>query len=150
MTYYQTKFSLTKSQIEKIGSAIKDNTEVTLRLSKADMNQHGYNLPLTSTQINKLGDGNVHDIKFSLAQLKFIINKIKKVHVGGFLPLAALIPILATVLGGVGTAAGTIASRVQQSQADKETARHNRALEEQLNKTGSGRSNKKQGKGLRL
>src|SRR5579872_7468989 len=147
MVYYQTKFSLTKSQIEKIGIAIKDNTEVTLRLSKSDMNQHGYNLPLTSTQINKLNDGNVHDIKFSLAQLKFISNKINKIHVGGLLPLAALIPIIMSVLGGVATVTGTVASRVQQSQTDKETARHNRVLEEQSKKTGTGRS---KGKGLRL
>lgn len=143
MTYYQTKFTLTKSQIEKIAIAIKGNTEVTLRLSKTDMNQHGYNLPLTATQINKLHDGNVHDLKFSSAQLKFISNKIKK---GGLLPLAVLIPIIAAALGGVSTVAGTVASRVQQSQADKETARHNRALEDQL-KTGKGRS---KGKGLRL
>jgi hypothetical protein len=147
MVYYETKFNLTKSQIEKIGSAIKGNTEVTLRLSKADMNRDGYNLPLTKAQVNKLIDGNVHDVKFSSAQLKFISNKINKLHVGGFLPLAALIPIVAAALGGVATVTGTVASRVQQSQADKETARHNRVLEEQLKKTGTGRS---KGKGLRL
>ena len=78
MTYYQTKFSLTKNQLQKIASAVADNTEVTLRLSKANFNLQGYNLPLTLAQINKLNDGNVHDLKFSSAQIKYINNKIKK------------------------------------------------------------------------
>ena len=80
-------------------------------------------------------DGHADDITFSLPQLKFIRNKIKKVHVSRFLPLAALIPLIMSVLSGVGTVAGTVASRVQQAQADKETSRHNMALEDQL-KTG--------------
>ena len=93
MTYYQTKFSLTKNQLQKIANAVQDNTEITLRLSKANFNQQGYNLPLTHTQINKLNDGNVHDLNFFSAQMKYINNKIKKhpdVKNGGFLPLAAL------------------------------------------------------------
>src|ERR1044072_2775750 len=140
MTYYQTKFSLTKNQLQKIASAVHDNTEITLRLSKANFNQQGYNLPLTHTQINKLNDGNVHNLKFSSAQMKYINNKIKKhpdVKNGGFLPLAALIPIVATVLGGLGSVAGTIASSVQKSQANSENERHNRELENQL-KSGTG------------
>ena len=68
MTYYQTKFSLTKNQLQKIATAVHDNTEITLRLSKTNYNQQGFNLPLTHTQINKLNDGNVHDLKFSLTQ----------------------------------------------------------------------------------
>ena len=49
--------------------------------------------------------------------MKYINNKIKKhpdVKNGGFLPLATLIPIVATVLGGLGSVAGTIASSVQK------------------------------------
>ena len=140
MTYYQTKFSLTKNQLQKIATAVHDNTEITLRLSKTNYNQQGFNLPLTHTQINKLNDGNVHDLKFSLTQMKYIKNKIKKhpdVKNGGFLPLAALIPIVATVLGGLGSVAGTVASTVQKSQANSEIERHNRELENQL-KSGTG------------
>ena len=140
MTYYQTKFSLTKNQLQKIASAIHDNTEITLRLSKSNFNTKGYNLPLTHTQLNKLNDGNVHDLKFSLTQIKFINNKIKKhpdLKSGGFLPLAALIPIVATVLGGLGSVAGTIASSVQKNRANTENERHNRELENQL-KSGAG------------
>src|SRR5260221_14640613 len=99
MTYYQTKFELTKSQLQKIASAVHENKEVTLRLSKANFSQQGYNLPLTQTQINKLNDGEIHDLKFSSGQIKFITSKIKKhggVKDGGFLPLAALIPIIST------------------------------------------------------
>ena len=152
MTYYQTKFILTKSQLEKIASAVRDNTEVTLRLSKVNFSPQGHNLPLTHTQINKLNDGNFHDIKFSLAQMKFINNKIKKqVKNGGFLPLAALIPIIATALGGIGSVAGTVASAVQKGQANRETERHNREIENQL-KSGTGLkvSKKKTAKGLYL
>ena len=140
MTYYQTKFSLTKNQLQKIATAVHDNTEITLRLSKTNYNQQGFNLPLTHTQINKLNDGNVHDLKFSMAQMKYIKNKIKKhpdIKNGGFLPLAALIPIVATVLGGLGSVAGTVASTVQKSQANSEIERHNRELENQL-KSGTG------------
>ena len=78
MTYYQIKFSLTKNPLQKIASTDTNNIEVTLRLSKANFNPQGYNLPLTHTQVNKLNDGNVHDLKFSSAQMKYINNKIKK------------------------------------------------------------------------
>ena len=140
MTYYQTKFTLSKNQLQKIARAIQDNSEITLRLSKDNANPQGYGLPLTQTQINKLNDGNVHDLKFSSAQMKFISSKIKNhpdVKNGGFLPLAALIPIIATVLGGLGSVAGTIASTVQKGQANSEIERHNRELENQL-KSGAG------------
>lgn len=135
MTYYQTKFSLTKNQIQKIASAVQHDSEIVLRLSKDNFNQQGYNLPLTHSQINKLNDGNVHDLKFSKAQMEFIKHKIKKhssVKNGGFFPLAALIPIVASVLGGLGSAAGAIASTVQKSKANSENERHNRELEKQL------------------
>ena len=136
MTYYQTKFSLTKNQIQKIACAVQDNSGVTLRLSKANFNQQGYNLPLTNSQIDKLKDGKVHDLKFSLSQMQYIKHKVKK-HSGGFLPLVSLIPIIASVLGGVGSAAGAIASSVQKSKANSETERHNRELEQQL-RSGTG------------
>ena len=157
MAYTVTKFSLTESQLEKIAKAIHSKSEFTLRLNKTGINVQGYGLPLTKTQVNKIKDGNVHDIKFSLAQVKYISNKIK-IHVGGslafdeikkggFLPL---IPIIASVLAGLGTAAGAVASRVQQAKADQETKRHNEAVEKQL-KEGTGlKLGKKKGKGLRL
>ena len=119
MAYSQTKFSLTENQIHKIANAVKDGTDVTLRLSKGNMNKEGYNLPLTKTQINKLNDGAIHDLEFSVAQIKFIQNKIKKHSTGGLLPLA-LIPIIAAALGGVGTVAGTVATAVQKSQANRD------------------------------
>ena len=154
MTYHQTKFILTKNQLQKIASAVHDNTEVTLRLSKVNFNPQGYNLPLTSTQLNTLNDGNFHDLKFSLAQIKHISNKIKKhadIKNGGFLPLAALIPIIASALGGAGAIAGTVASAVQKGQANKEMERHNRQIESEL-KSGTGLkvSKRKTAKGLYL
>src|SRR5260221_14579533 len=104
MVYYQTKFSLTKNQLQKIAAAVHENKEITLRLSNANFSQQGYNLPLTQAQINKLSDGATHDLEFSAAQIKFI-KKSVGIKDGGFLPLAALIPIVATVLGGLGSVA---------------------------------------------
>ena len=46
-------------------------------------------------------------------------------------------PIVATVLGGLGSVAGTVASTVQKSQANSENERHNKELENQL-KSGTG------------
>ena len=56
---------------------------------------------------------------------------------GGFLPLLALIPIIASALGATGALAGGISSAVSAAKSNAEQARHNRAIEEQL-KSGSG------------
>ena len=165
MSYQETRFSLTNGQLKKITKGVHDNEEFTLRLSKVNNNVQGYSLPLTSTQIKKLDDGNVHDIKFSLSQVNYITNKVRKhsdIKKGGFLPL---IPIIAGVLAAGASVAGTVASRVQQAKADKEMERHNREMEKensgiglknkkgeglrQKEKSGSGLKTKK-GKGLRL
>ena len=47
MTYHQTKFILTKNQLQKIATAVHDNTEVTLRLRTVNFNPQGFNLSLT-------------------------------------------------------------------------------------------------------
>ena len=143
MAYHQTKFSLSKTQLKKIASAVRKNEEFTLRLGKSIISNRGYNLPLTRTQLNKLSDGNLHDIKFSLAQVKHIDHKIGKhanIKEGGLLPLVTLIPLIASALGAAGGVAGTIAGRVQQHKADKEQQRHNQEMERLA----------KAGKGLRL
>jgi hypothetical protein len=62
---------------------------------------------------------------------------------GGFLPLAALIPIIAGAVGAAGGLTGGIASAVSSTKSNAEQARHNRAIEEiteaELSKTtGSG------------
>ena len=56
---------------------------------------------------------------------------------GAFLPLATIIPIVATVLSEMGSVAWAAASTVQKSQANAEIERHNRELENQL-KSGTG------------
>jgi hypothetical protein len=58
-------------------------------------------------------------------------------HQGGFLPLAALIPLLGGIAGGVGGLTGGIASAVSAAKGNREQERHNRAIEDQL-KSGSG------------
>src|SRR5271163_4208680 len=56
---------------------------------------------------------------------------------GGFLPLAALIQLIFGGIGAAGGLAGGISSAVSAVKSNTEQARHNRAVEEQLN-AGSG------------
>ena len=78
-----------------------------------------------------------------------------KQYQGGFLPLAALIPLIGGILGGVGGAAGGIASAVNSTKSAAEQARHNREIEKiEREKTGLGTKCdckfKKYGEGLFL
>ena len=87
--YFEVNTKLTKSQLNKLKAATKDNTDVTLRLSTnmfgKDENVYPHKLLLTKTQAEKLkksGDSSVSgtaDIKFSKTQIK------KLAQSGGFL-----------------------------------------------------------------
>lgn len=80
----KTKVYLSDSQINKLKSAFKNDSEVTLQINKSlEPNNDIY---LTKTQINKINEGKRITIKKS--QLKW--------KNGGFLPL--LLPALATAL----------------------------------------------------
>lgn len=58
---------------------------------------------------------------------------------GGFLPLAALIPLIGGIMGGIGGLTGGIASAVSSAKTNKEQERHNRAIETiEQSKSGSG------------
>ena len=82
--YFEVNTKLTKSQLNKLKAATKDNTDVTLRLSTnmfgTDENVYPHKLLLTKTQAEKLkkSDG-AADIKFSKTQIK------KLAQSGGFL-----------------------------------------------------------------
>ena len=145
MEYNRFKTHLTKSQLEKIGHALKNNTSCTIRI-KMD-NNGAYHLMVSTRQYNKLMKGGYHDIELS----KNHIQQFKKIHpdlkIGGFLPLVALIPLIASALAGVGGITGGIATAVTKAKDSAEMARHNREVEKSL---GSGFHLHPQGKGLHL
>ena len=82
--YFEVNTKLTKSQLNKLKAATKDNTDVTLRLSTnmfgTDENVYPHKLLLTKTQAEKLKKSEgAADIKFSKTQIK------KLAQSGGFL-----------------------------------------------------------------
>src|SRR5277367_5571291 len=108
--------------------------KVTIRLTKLNL-QGDHKLQLTQTQINKIKKAkNGVQLNLSETQLKQLEQLEKN---GGFLPLAALIPLIFGGIGAAGGLAGGISSAVSAVKSNAEQARHNRAVEEQL-KAGSG------------
>ena len=145
--YYLHGLSLTDGQIEKIIKSANEHESVTIRLSRANFTGD-HKLPLTRMQINQLSRTKTGvNLKLSYAQMKHIndiVSNIRKKYHGGFIPLLALIPIIASALGAAGGLAGGVASAVSASNnakaaavAQAELERHNREVESQL-KAGSG------------
>jgi wobble nucleotide-excising tRNase len=145
--YYLHGMSLTNGQIKKILTSANKHESVKIRLSRANFTGD-HKLPLTRTQINQLSTTKTGFIlKLSYAQIKHIndiVSNIRKKYHGGFIPLLALIPIIASALGAAGGLAGGVASAVSASNnakaaaaAQAELERHNREVESQL-KAGSG------------
>src|SRR6478609_7308302 len=136
--YHQYGVNLSRGQAKKIYVAHRKGTGATIKLAKLNL-QGDHKLPLTQTQINKIKKvKNGVQLNLSETQLKHMEKT------GGFLPLLTLIPIIASALGAAGGLAGGISSAVsasksnaEQARLNAETARHNRAVEEQL-KAGSG------------
>jgi hypothetical protein len=123
--------NLTKGQAEKLWNAHKKGIGTSIELSKNDL-KGNYKLPLTKTQINRIKNAQTGvRLQMSEAQLKHMEKT------GGFLPLAALIPLIISGIGAAGGVAGGIANAVSAARSNAEQARHNRSIEEQL-KSGSG------------
>jgi hypothetical protein len=148
MTNYSLHgLSLTDGQIQKIIRSANKHESVTIRLVPNNFTGN-HKLPLTKTQIIKLNRAKTGvNLTLSYAQIKHIndiVSNIQKNYNGGFIPLLALIPIIASALGAVGGVAGGVASAVSASNnakaaaaAQAELERHNREVESQL-KAGSG------------
>ena len=128
--YHMHGVALTKGQAHKIILASKKNQSTTIRLSKNNL--HGdHKLPLTQTQINRINKGNGLVLELSVSALKHLEKT------GGILPLLALLPAIFGGLGAAGALTGGIASAVSSAKQNRETERHNREIEAQLQK-GSG------------
>ena len=129
--YHMHGVTLTKGQAQKLLTALKKEREITIRLSYNKL--HGdHKLYLTQTQINRINKAKTGiDLKLSASQLKYTEKN------GGFIPLLALLPAIFGGLGAAGALTGGIASAVSSAKQNRETERHNREIEAQLQK-GSG------------
>src|SRR5271170_2159645 len=138
--YHQYSVTLSRGQAENIYNAHKKGSGVTIRLTKINL-QGDHKLPLTQTQINKIKKAkNGVQLNLSETQLKQLkqLEQLEQLEKnGGFLPLAALIPLIFGGIGAAGGLAGGISSAVSAVKSNAEQARHNRTVEEQL-KAGSG------------
>jgi len=97
-------FKLSKHQMIKLAHAHKHNTDVSLQLSKSNVQHSGIPLELTTHEYNTLmhtpGKHNIH----------ISASRVKK---GGFLPaLIAAIPTIASVISGL-AGASSIASNIK-------------------------------------
>src|SRR5215469_681985 len=135
--YHDHGVTLSQGQVKKMLSAHNKGIGVTLKLTRENK-QGTHKLPLTQTQINSIKKSrNGVQLNLSESQLKHMEKT------GGFLPLAALIPIIAGAIGAAGGLTGGIASAVSAAKSNTEQARHNKAIEDltrtELSKTtGSG------------
>src|SRR5206468_5974229 len=129
--YYKHGVHLSDGQKKKVANAYKKGISISIKLSNKDL--HGNDmLALTQTQINKIKNAK-HGVQLNLS-----VSKLKyMVKTGGFLPLLALIPLIAGAVGAAGGLTGAIASAVSAAKSNAEQRRHNEAIEQQL-KSGSG------------
>ena len=102
--YQKYGFNLSVGQKGKIQKAYENGEGISIRVSK--QNLHGNDmLAITQTQLNKIKKAeNGVQLNLSEAQIKYM-----EKH-GGFLPLLALIPLIAGAVGAAGGLTGIIAS----------------------------------------
>ena len=139
VVYYKQGVNLSEGQKSKIASAYKSGVNISIRLSKKDL--QGYDiLALTKTQLNKINkvsacigsaDINGVQLNLSVSQLKYMVKT------GGILPLLTLIPLIAGAVGAAGGLTGGITSAVSAAKSNAEQRRHNETIENQF-KSGTG------------
>ena len=139
VVYYKHGVNLSEGQKSKIASAYKSGVNISIRLSKNDLQGNDI-LAVTKTQLNKINKvcagiagatSNGVQLNLSVSQLKYMVKT------GGFLPLLTLIPLIAGALGAAGGLTGGIASAVSAAKSNAEQRRHNETIENQL-KSGTG------------
>src|SRR5688572_15906771 len=105
--YISHGLSLTEGQKVTLANAARNGTGATIRLTYGQL--HGEdNLELTTGQANRvaknLDKGRGMELRFTKTQLKHMTKN------GGFIPLLALIPLIAKGLAAAGVAAGGAAA----------------------------------------
>lgn len=103
MMYHKVNFKLSESQQKKLTHARSNGLGIKLRLSKTMIHPTGVTLLLTKNEMDKLLDGNFHNITISSSRVQ---------KMGGFLPI---LPIL----GGIGALTGIITSIISAVKTSK-------------------------------
>jgi len=133
--------SLNESQINKIKNAVEKSCATSIHLTKKNL--HGdHKLPLTQSQVNRLNkqqscSGKAGNAKTGV-NLKLSAAQLKAIKTGGFLPLLSLIPLIVGAVGAAGGLTGGISAAVSAAKSNAEQQRHNKIIEEQLVKSGTG------------
>ena len=104
--YSKVNFKLTESQQKKLTHARNNRLGIELKLSKALVHPTEVLIMLTKHEMDKLQDGNYHNIKISSSRVQ---------KMGGFLPI---LPIL----GGIGALAVIVTSIVNAVKSSRASA----------------------------
>ena len=120
----ETKFILTKSQLDKIKTAFKHQNGVTLKLNSSMISPRGFPLVLTEKERDLLKDNKNHNIEIPFSRLKEI-----DVKVGGILPL---IPIIIAALSAASLAGGTAAGISSAVKNAKDISNEKRKTDAQI------------------
>ena len=104
--YHKVNFKLTESQHKKLIHARSNGLGIRLRLSKSMITPSGTTILLTNNEMNKLQDGEHHNITISSSRVQ---------KMGGLLPI---LPIL----GGLGAVTGIITSIINSVKGSKTSA----------------------------
>jgi len=134
----------TSEQISQIDTAYKNKTNIQLMIYKHQIQEQGiFPINLSKKQIDLLNKG--QPITIGKAAVQKLGNLIKNIliknKVGGLLPILAAIPFIAGAAGIAGGISGVVSAvnqKKHQNKMEEETKRHNKQLEEILEKKGQG------------
>jgi len=141
-----TFIKFTPDQLQEIGKAINNNTDISLNIHKDQILEDVIDFSLTKSQLENIRKGK--KIKITHTKVKSLGKKMlkKREKTGGFLPLlAALAPILAkTAAVAIPTITGITSAVLNKKHNDRMLAESQRQTEILKN------SQNMQGKGMKL
>lgn len=104
--YHKVNFKLTESQQKKLTHARNNRLGIKLKLSKALVHPTGVSILLTKHEMDKLQDGNYHNITISSSRVQ---------------KMGRILPIL-PILGGIGALTGIVTSIVNAVKSSRASA----------------------------
>src|SRR3977135_2298890 len=133
--YQVHKFMLTPNQLKKVKKALDEDKQCSLTIPH-DKFSGDHPLPVTETELKHVQEGDGY-VSVSLSKKK--LNHIRDHKEGGFLPLLALLPLIAKGIGvasalatGGAAIAGAVNSKKSEDAKLEEIQRHNREIESKL------------------
>src|SRR3977135_1165831 len=133
--YQVHKFMLTPNQLKKVKKALDEDKQCSLTIPH-DKFSGDHPLPVTETELKHVHEGDGY-VSVSLSKKK--LQHIRDHKEGGFLPLLALLPLIAKGIGvasALATGGAAIAGAVNKNKAAaaalEEQTRHNREIEGNL------------------